>query len=88
MSNLNLENLEDSVLYDLFYEVGSILGGSLLAKEREARQEGDLERYRKFHEERMAMRRERMSVKSNDRALQIECKRKWDARVKELRESR
>ena len=82
---LNIEDLEDSVIYDLFYESATHLGAIYLRKERKARKNGDIELYNQLHDEEFAMLDERDSIASHDREAQIACKRKWDDRARELR---
>ena len=81
---LRLEELEDSVLYDLFYEAGTILGGYQLDMEMTARADGNPELAEQLDEERRRLRRERADIAYDDRAGQIACKLAWDARIREL----
>lgn len=80
-----LEELEDSVLYDLFYESGTILGGYLFKMEQQAEKNGDDARYQKLLKEEWQMMDDRDNIASDDRAGQIACKRRWDQRTQELR---
>lgn len=81
---LRLEELEDSVLYDLFYEAGTILGGYLLDQEMKAQSDGNPELAKQLDEERRLLRRERSNIAYDDRTGQIACKLAWDARIREL----
>lgn len=88
MSNpLDLEQLDSSVLYDLFYESGSKLGGVLLEKEREARKEGKPDLLKRLMQEEYDLLDKRDSVKSDDREAQIACKKAWDNRLRELKDN-
>lgn len=80
-----LEEYSDTVLADVFYESGTILGGRLVALERKAKAVGDLELAARWNAEWLEVAAERRAIKFGDRAGQIACKRKWDARYKELR---
>ncbi|PWG62643.1 hypothetical protein [Bifidobacterium callitrichidarum] len=83
-----LEELEDSVLYDLFYEAGTILGGKLFKLRQEAKAAGNLQLAEDYRNEAREMRRIRESIASNDRESQIRYKNQWDKRAQELREQR
>lgn len=83
---LNLEYLEDSVIYDIFYESSTSLSGLLLREERTAKKAGDTSRYEALHAERQSIQVARDSVKSDDISRQIELKSQWDKRASDFRE--
>jgi hypothetical protein len=80
----SLESLSGPVLYDVFFESGTMLGGTLVALERKARAAGDMETADRWRSEHLALNRQRLAVGSRDRAAQIGMKNKWDARDSEL----
>lgn len=81
-----LEDLSPTVLYDIFYENGTILGGWLVDLERRAQAVGNQALAKQCQQERMAMRREREAVGAFDRDAQIACILKWQARRAEIDE--
>lgn len=84
MAVLGLEQLDDSTLYDVFYEAGTMLGGRLIALERKASAAGDARAARRWRGEHMALDRERIAVPPYDRDAQINAMTRWDTRRKEL----
>lgn len=79
-----LEDLSPTVLYDIFYEWGTILGGRLVSIENCASKNRDSVLVAKCRQERIAIRRERDAVGAFDRDAQIACILKWQARWEEL----
>ncbi|MFR3600875.1 MAG: hypothetical protein ACLTUD_09585 [Bifidobacterium catenulatum] len=84
---LDLEQIDSSVLYDLFYESGSKLGGALIEQERKARNEGKIDLLKSLMREEYDLLDKRDGVKSDDRDAQIACKKAWDNRLRELRDN-
>lgn len=84
---LDLGQIDSSVLYDLFYESGSKLGGALIEQERKARNEGKIDLLKSLMREEYDLLDKRDSVKSDDRDAQIACKKAWDNRLRELRDN-
>jgi hypothetical protein len=80
----SLEGLSGPVLYDVFFEAGTMLGGTLVALERKARAAGDMEAAGRWRSEHLVLNRQRLAVEPHDRATQIRMKNKWDARDSEL----
>ena len=80
-----LYDMDDATLYDVFYEAGTILGGTMVVLEREYRANGDTALAEKIFEEDIAMMHERASVDSDDRDRQIECKIAWTRETRRLR---
>lgn len=78
------EELSPTVLYDIFYENGTIYGGRLISVENMARAMGDEELVKQCFEERLQLAKERAAVAGDDRDTQIACIRKWQARREEL----
>ena len=81
---LRLEDLDDTVLFDVFYESGTMLGGWLLEAEHQALERGDDALAQSLREESFQMNRDRRGVRAEDRASQIAFKRQWDQRRHEL----
>ena len=81
---LRLEDLDDTVLFDVFYESGTMLGGWLVALKDKAREQGDSNALKRWGNEHDRLLEERNRVDAFDRDTQIACKLKWDARRKEL----
>ena len=79
-----LEQADGTVLYDIFFEMGTMLGGSLVALERKAKAQGDTKQAERWQEEHFALDDERASIKTSDRAGQIRTLRKWRDRRDEL----
>jgi hypothetical protein len=68
-----------TVLYDVFYEAGTQLGGRLAALERQDR-DADPFRATAWRDERRNMRREREAIGVDDRDAQIAAIERWNAR--------
>lgn len=77
LSDQQLERLDGAVLYDMFYESGTMLGGVLIDL---LNRTGD----RKWFEEKLRLEEDREAVQPDDRDMQIRTKRRWDARRAEL----
>ena len=80
-----LYDMDGATLYDVFYEAGTILGGTMVALEREYRANGDTTLAEKIFEEDISVIRERASVDPDDRDRQIECKIAWTREKRRLR---
>ena len=78
------EDYSDSVLYDVFYEAGTMLGGWLSSAQDKAEAEGNDALARQFFAEQLNLNCERAGVDAHDRATQIEKIKKWHARRAEL----
>lgn len=83
-SKPTLNDVSDTVLYDIFYESGTRAGGYMVALENMAHMQGDDRSARLWAERRRAMRRERDRVCPFDRNAQIAFKVKWDRIGKEM----
>lgn len=79
-----LDDVSDTVLYDIFYESGTQAGGYMVALENMARRHGDDRSARLWAERRRAMMDERDEIRSFDRSAQIAFKTKWDRMGKEM----
>ena len=66
--------LSDTVLYDVFYEAGTMVGGALVASWRQ-----------QFRDEHFSVNHERNAVAARDREGQIAWILRWEARREELR---
>lgn len=80
----NYDDYSDTVLYDVFFETGTQLGGALVALENQADLAGDEAEVERWGAERRKMRAERRAISGRDRAAQIEAIRSWSARRQEL----
>lgn len=73
--------MPDTVLYDVFYESGTMLGGAYVARMRAATDAFERERWRRALS---GLDSERASIAYDDRKGQIAAKRRWDAERKAL----
>lgn len=80
----NLMHVRDSIVYDMFYESGTMLRGALVNSARRLRENGQDtladELMREFH----MVDKERRETNPLDRAEQIERMLAWDSRRNEL----
>ena len=79
-----LERLEEPTLYDVFYEAGTMLGGTLVALADKAEADGRVDDERSWMAEHSRLLRERATVGADDREGQIAAKLRWDARRERL----
>ncbi|UJH71761.1 hypothetical protein [Ornithinimicrobium sp. INDO-MA30-4] len=75
----------DTVLYDVFYESGTMLGGRLIACARAAEARGDYEAEAGFREEMFTADRLRASVGATDRDEQVRVMIQFQTRRVELK---
>lgn len=78
------EDYSDTVLYDVFYEAGTMLGGWLSARQMAALKRGDIASAQKWEQARFALDDERSKVDPHDRAAQIAKIKEWHAFRAEL----
>lgn len=78
------EDYSDTVLYDVFYEAGTMLGGWLSAAQDRAESRGDEREAKALFQEQLDLNLERDSVDARDRVAQITKIKKWHARRAEL----
>ncbi|WP_263476211.1 hypothetical protein [Mobiluncus mulieris] len=78
------EDYSDTVLYDVFYEAGTMLGGWLVAAKREALARGNIAAVAEYEAEHIAMLDERDDVGAFDRVAQIAKIEQWHVRCAEL----
>lgn len=78
---LDYDLMPDSVLYDIFYESGTMLGGKYVARMRNAKDPFERERWRRALS---GLDAERATVDPDDRMAQIRAKERWDAERKAL----
>ncbi|MDN6798431.1 MAG: hypothetical protein L0L50_03835 [Propionibacterium sp.] len=76
--------LSDTVLYDVFYEAGTMVGGALVASWRRAEAAGDQVAAQQFRDEHFSVNHERNAVAARDRQGQIAWILRWEARREEL----
>ena len=79
-----LDDVSDTVLYDIFYESGTQAGGYMVALENLARRNGDIKSAELWRTTNLCMRRERDAIEADDRRSQIDFKNKWDRVAKEM----
>lgn len=82
-----LPTLSDFTLYEIFFETGTQLGGTLVALRRKARQEHDEISAQRWSNEQEQMMKERLNTKNHDRNRQIQLIKQWVARRDELEQS-
>lgn len=78
------EDYSDAVLYDVFYEAGTMLGGWLSAKQMAALERGDAVEAQRWEQARFDVDDERSEVNPHDRAAQIAKIKEWNAFRAEL----
>lgn len=78
------EDYSDTVLYDVFYEAGTMLGGWLTEAQDRAEAQGDKSLAVVLFQEQLELVRERDLVYARDRATQIAKIKKWEASRAEL----
>ncbi|PHP53559.1 hypothetical protein [Actinomyces ruminis] len=78
MSGKDWSTTELSVLYDVFYECGTRLGGEYVSLMRAARQDGDSESELFWRRQSVALRDERDAVDSHDRDAIVAAMERWD----------
>ena len=76
--------MSDTALFDSYWDAANILGGSLIAAARGARDRGAVELASAYDREHDAVMRVRGLVDADDRDAQIALKRAWSARRKAL----
>lgn len=81
-----LRDMDNAVLYDVFYEAGTLLSGIMVAIEREYRRRGNLDEAEKILNKDIALIKERASVGVDDVDCQIVCKIAWTRKTQELQE--
>lgn len=81
-----LRDMDNAVLYDVFYESGTILSGIMVSIEREYRRRGNLDAAEQIFDKDMSLLKERASVGVDDVNRQIACKIAWTKRANELQE--
>lgn len=80
------ESYSDTVLYDVFYEAGTMLLGTLNHIENLYEERGDLELSKWAAEESVVLMRDRQGVDPFDRDEQISMIKRWKAQRSNLRE--
>lgn len=79
-----LESLSDFTLYETFYEQGTMLGGTLVALERDALSRKDTGKFHRYRKERFAMGDDRDRTEKADRIQQIRLIEQWEGRRERL----
>lgn len=75
------DHYSDTVLYDVFYETGTQLGGYLVAEERAAASRSDAVTVAKLRERRAALRSQREGVAGSDRVVQSALIEEWKREI-------
>ncbi|MDK6788067.1 hypothetical protein ACRQFD_06465 [Actinotignum sp. GS-2025c] len=78
------EMYSDTVLYDVFYEAGTVLGSRYISLSRQARLAGDEPREVAYRGKYVELVEQRNAVAGNDRAEQIRCINSWNALLEHL----
>lgn len=81
MSVVAYDNIDPTVLYDIFYETGTRLGGAYVALMRKARSRGDLKQAQEWQRKHIDLNKERRSVNPHDREQQIQQIHTWDREI-------
>ncbi|MBT1162581.1 hypothetical protein [Bifidobacterium sp. SO1] len=79
-----LESCSDFALYEMFYEMGTMYGGTLVALEDKAERDGDAVAFQNWRREHLAMYDARDDTSSKDRPRQIRLLEQWTDRREEL----
>lgn len=79
-----LRDMDGAVLYDVFYEAGTMLSGVMIAIEREYRRIGDEEKADKIRDDDLSVIKMRASIDPYDIDKQISCKIAWSKRTQEM----
>lgn len=79
------DDYSDVVLYDVMYETGTQLGGTLAALYDQAAEAGDAAGTRHWLRRDLALQREREAIDSNDRGAQVEAITTWQEEMAALR---
>lgn len=85
--SIPLDRASDTVLYDMFYESGTILNCYLMTLEDHAIASGKHKEAQSFRDESFNLLDEREATASHDRSRQITLKEKWDTRRNQLDET-
>ncbi|MBM6979531.1 MAG: hypothetical protein I3J03_07420 [Actinomyces succiniciruminis] len=88
MSGKDWSTTELSVLYDVFYECGTRLGGEYVSLAYAAEDAGDAEAVEFWNRQRRALRDERDAVDSHDREAIVTTMERWDNILELLRHAR
>lgn len=80
----SLEEYSDFALYEIFYEAGTELGGTLTALEIAMQKNKNQKRYESLLQEHLQINRDRFQVNNKDRNTQIRFIKRWTARREEL----
>lgn len=83
-STIDYKSIDPVVLYDIFYETGTRLGGTYVALMRKARADGDLQQERDWRDRHQRLNNERRAVNPEDTEDQIKHIHDWDALMNKL----
>lgn len=84
MTTLTYDNIDPTVLYDIFYETGTRLGGTYVALMRQARSQGEPQQAQQWQQKHIALNRKRLSINPNNREQQIQQIHTWDREIQRL----
>lgn len=85
MDILTYDDIDSTVLYDIFYETGTRLGGTYVALMRQARSQGDVQQAQQWQQKHIALNRKRLSINPDDRERQIRQIHAWDREIQRLK---
>ena len=88
MDGKDWSTTELSVLYDVFYECGTRLGGEYVSLAYAAEDAGDAEAVEFWDEQGRLLQNERQAVDPNDRAEIVATMKQWDHTLQLLRYAR
>ncbi|WP_167203049.1 hypothetical protein [Actinomyces respiraculi] len=88
MSDKDWSTTELSVLYDVFYECGTRLGGEYVSLAYAAEDAGDAEALEFWDEQGRLLQQERQAVNPDDRAMIVATMKQWDRTLQLLRHAR
>lgn len=78
------EMYSDTVLYDVFYEAGTLLSARYISLSHQAESVGDETRQAVYDGKYAELIRQRRAVAANDRDEQIRCINSWNALLEHL----
>lgn len=84
MNEPNYDEYSDTVLYDVFYEAGTQLGGRLVALMDQAEASGNVDAWNQYQARKLELQDERIAVPADDRAAQVAALLRWHAERDQL----
>lgn len=81
MSGFTYNDIDPTVLYDIFYETGTRLGGTYVALMRQAKSQGDFTQAHEWQQKHINLDNERLKIDPDDQAGQIQQIQAWDKEI-------